>query len=148
MNSKSKAGEPLGDVLAAIRHATRLNHTELAARLGISVRTLGRYWIHGEAPPVARRHAMVHALPELDLSLLIRFAAALDLPESVARAARRAGGGDRVQAARTFDAALFRAAELAELPPGRVRKMVEPVLLAMAEHGIDAELGLELLRAR
>lgn len=94
MTSKAKTGESLGDVLNDILQTTRLSRSQIALRMGMSARTLGRYWIHGELPPVHRRHAFVHAMPELDLSLLLRLAAALDLPASVARGAHRAGDAD------------------------------------------------------
>ena len=134
------------DVILAIRYTTGWTQPVLAQRLGISVRTLTRYTDGRKVPPPSRRHGIVHALSDLDPTLLARVVASLgvahDFPAGAPVGPRVL---DPAVVHQTVEAAVIEAAERVDAGPTRTRLALATFLQRMAEQGIDGATARAVL---
>ena len=138
--------DSFSNVLRHVRSATQWTQRELARRLGISTKTLGRYENDGVMPPAARRHGIVHALRGINPALLARVARSLDVADDFVEGLP--------QAPRVVDAGVVRgvveravleAAERVDAGPGRTRAALQTFLARLAEAGIDRDAAHRVL---
>ena len=100
-------------------------------------------------PPVRTRVGIVHALRDLNPTLLARLAKALDVAPEHLPARKRPDVVPEAAASLALQSALLEAMEL--LPnesAKRVREAVLKVVGAIAELGLDARAAEKILRAR
>ena len=117
----------------------------LAARFGVSTKTIGRY-VSGQAvPPVARRHGLVALLHDVDRPLLARVVASLGLPKD---AVPPPPPPDSASAQRILDAAAQEVAERLDAGPIRVRAALARFALHLAEGNVDPGTAHALLTRR
>jgi transcriptional regulator with XRE-family HTH domain len=135
-------------VIRAIRDAHGWTQIQLAQRLGVSPKTLGRYTLNNELPPPARRHGMVHALADIDPALLARFARALGVVHDFPQGLPRPTTEIDLAAARTaIEAAVIEAADRVDAGPGRTRLALIMFLERLASAGVDRDTARGLLAA-
>jgi hypothetical protein len=135
---KSVAREPLGTVVAAIIEATGWRRGELARRLGVSVKSLGRYG-SGPMPPAVRARDMVRSLEGIDPALQLRLAQALDVDmSSVPGFAATKPSLDPTAVKGLVTMAIYAAADDLDLTPAKTRAVVRMFLGRMVELGLDA----------
>lgn len=136
--------------LEECRKAHGLTQDEMAGELDISRKTYvfletGR-WV----PHPRERHHMIHTLHKLDPAAAEAYAAMYELPVSywgiapVAVAAPKPL--DAQQARHAYTAALYDAAEEAELPANLLRPFVAAVLAALRESGMSLEQAAEVAK--
>ena len=120
----------------------------LAGALAISRKTYillesGR-WLPGPR----ERHHMVHVLHGFDPALAAAFAALYDtrLEEWGIAPAAHAAPLDARQARHAYDAAVYAAAEQADLPAKTLRPFVAAVLASLREAGMSLEQAVEVAR--
>jgi hypothetical protein len=136
VSARSRAVETFDSVLRDVLLQTGWRHHHLAAKLGVSTKTVGRYTGGQSVPPVAWRHGIVHALRELEPRLLARVAVSLGVSQGFAGGLPRAlrdSGHLRL----AVQAALGELAERLDASPVRVRKEAGLFLSRLAEAGLD-----------
>jgi transcriptional regulator with XRE-family HTH domain len=143
--SRPNPGDTFRLALLALLGTTRWTQRELAARLGVSSKTIGRY-VGGQAlPPVPRRHHIVAALRDVDPAMLQRIAASLGLSKDVLPPRPPA---DTVASQRILDAATQEVAEKLDAGPVRVRAALARFVGHLAEASIEPRLAYALLTRR
>jgi transcriptional regulator with XRE-family HTH domain len=131
-------------VLFAVLGSTKWTMRDLAARVGVSPKTIGRY-VNGRAvPPVARRHGFVAALRDLDRPMLERVATSLGLSLD-AIPPRPRTPADAATSQRILDAATLEVAERLDAGPIRVRAALARFVARLAEGNIDPGTAHALL---
>jgi len=76
-HAKTDLVDTFAAVLRDIMSATGLKQNIIAHMLGVSTKTMGRYFNEQAVPPVHRRHGIVHAFRDLPPPLVARVAASL-----------------------------------------------------------------------
>jgi transcriptional regulator with XRE-family HTH domain len=131
--------------LLGLLATTQWTQRQLAARLGVSSKTIGRY-VSGQAvPPVSRRYAIVAELRDVDPPQLARIAASLGLSKDVLPPPPAA---DPAVAARVVDVATQEVAEKLDAGPIRVRAALARFVGQLAEANVDPRTAQELLTRR
>ena len=129
---------------------------DLAATLGLSRRVYilleqGRW-----APRIREMHHMVHSLHKLAPSLAVSFANTVGttpqdwgvaLPAPAASGQALAPRVDARQARLAYDAAVYSAAEAADLPPRTLRPIVAAILSDLRDGGLTLEQAAEAAKA-
>jgi transcriptional regulator with XRE-family HTH domain len=134
-------------VLLDVLGATQWTNVALAARLGVSTKTVGRY-LHGQAvPPAARRHGILAALRDLEPSMLLRVAASLGLAED-ALPRRPPPPADLNALQPIVEAAAQEVAERVDSGPIRVRAALAGFIARLAEGNVDMRSAHALLTRR
>ncbi len=139
--------ESFGLALSALRAALKLSQDDFGARLGVSRRTLSRWEIHDELPPVGQRKHIATSFPDApaelraalvrSLELDARFVASLLAPVPAPAPAIAAA-----PSVATLDGALLDLCERVDVAPGGMR-------VALVEFLRRAEaLGLSLQATR
>jgi hypothetical protein len=142
--SRTKLPEAFDVVLRDVLRATTWTNVALAARLGLSSKTVGRY-IHRQAvPPAARRHSILAALRELEPSLLMRLASSLGLAED-ALPRRPPPPADLTALQPILEAATLEVAERLDSGPIRVRAALAGFIARLVEGNIDVRSAQALL---
>lgn len=150
-SSKGSAShETLEQVVGAILIARRWNQLTLAARLGISSKTLARY-CSGHPPTPARARDMVQQLTFVEPALHARFAACLAVPVQPAQVASpvvASAPKDPSNAKLTIDLAILAASEQLGLVPTTARTAARMVLDAMMSAGLEPAVVRDLLMVK
>ncbi len=133
--------------LVAVRRAKSLHQHHVAAELGLSVRTLVR-WENGlSRPGVVQRESLVAWLrtltgPEVERALV---ALGTVVTRPVGTAGAPLSPEDAKRAAMVVENALYKAAELGEVPARVARAIAVAVLEACDSTGLTAKRARELL---
>jgi transcriptional regulator with XRE-family HTH domain len=132
-----------GVALSAVRAALKLSQDDFGARLGVSRRTLSRWEIHDELPPVGQRKHIATSFPDApadlraalvrSLELDARFVASL-LPPAPTPAPALATAPPPAAA---LDSALLALCERADVPPGRMRTALVEFLRGAEATGLS-----------
>jgi transcriptional regulator with XRE-family HTH domain len=143
--SRSRVGDTFDAALIDLLATTKWTQRQLAARLGVSSKTIGRY-VNGQAvPPASRRHGIVAALRDVDPPRLARVAASLGLSKD---AVPPPPPPAPVVAARVVDAASQEVAERLDAGPIRVRIALARFVAQLAEANVDPRTAHALLTRR
>jgi transcriptional regulator with XRE-family HTH domain len=135
-------------VLRDVCSSTRWTQRELARRLGISAKTVGRYVNDGMMPPASRRHGIVHALRGINPALLARVARSLDVADDFVQGLPQAPRVPDASAVRSVvERAVLEAAERVDAGPGRTRTALQTFLARLAQAGIDRDEAHRALAA-
>jgi transcriptional regulator with XRE-family HTH domain len=146
-NGRPGVVDTFDTVLRDVLRVTGWRQLDLAARFGVSSKTIGRY-VSGEAvPPMGRRHGIVHALRDLDPALLARVASSLGLSTEFERALPRPAP-DPTLARQALDAALQEVAEKLDAGPLRVRAAMAGFLARLVQADVDAPMARAMLAGR
>jgi transcriptional regulator with XRE-family HTH domain len=143
-----KRAAGFGLALQRVRSALGLSQDAFGARLGVSRRTLTRWEIHEELPPLPQRKHIATSFPDVaadlraalarSLQLDDAFVASLSAPTPVATVPAAVVEGGAV------DAAFLELCERLELPPGRLRTPLAEFVRRAEASG----LSLATIRAR
>ena len=136
-SSRSKRNPAFGLALQAVRNALRLSQDTFGARLGVSRRTLTRWEIHNELPPVAQRKHIATSFPEAPSELRKALVESLGLDEQFAVQVTKAKAGEAVPGA--LEAALLAMAEHLDIGPKRVRDALHEFVTRAHEGGLTLE---------
>jgi len=143
--SRSPVVDTIDLALLDLLRTTNWTQLQLAARLGVSTKTIGRYVCGQAVPPVWRRHAIVAALRDVDPPQLARLAAALGLSKDVLP---RPPAAEPAVAARVVDAASQEVAEKLDAGPIRVRAALARFVAQLAEANVEPHTAHALLTRR
>ena len=142
----AKRSPGFGQALYAVRDALRMSQDAFGARLGVSRRTLTRWEIHDELPPLGQRKHIATSFPDVPAPLRAALVRALQLDDPfVASLTPPAPAAPAALAeAASVDAAFLDLCERLDLSPARLRlPLVEFVRRAEA-----SGLSLAAIRAR
>ncbi len=135
-----------GHALQAVRASLGLSQGALGVRLGVSRRTLTRWEIHDELPPIPQRKHLATSFPDVPGELAEALARAMELDEgfvaSVAAARAASSGVPPMPSPGALDGALLELCESADVAPGRLR----PALVGFLRRA--EALGLSLPSTR
>lgn len=137
--------DTLDDALLDLLRTTKWTQRQLAARLGVSTKTIGRYVCGQAVPPVSRRYAIVAALRDVDPPQLARIAASLGLSKDVLPPPSAAAPD---VAARVVDAATQEVADKLDAGPIRVRAALARFVGQLADANVDPRTAQALLTRR
>jgi transcriptional regulator with XRE-family HTH domain len=143
--SRSPIVDTIDLVLLDLLRTAKWTQRQLAERLGLSTKTIGRYVCGQAVPPVSRRHAIVAALRDVDPPQLARIAASLGLSKDVLPPPPAA---DPAVAASVVDAASHEVAERLDAGPIRVRAALARFVAQLAEANVDPRTAQALLTRR
>jgi len=145
--AKPRLADTFDVVLLDVLRVSGWKQRELAARLQISPKTLGRYLRGASTPPVGKRHGFVHGLRELDAALLRRVSVSLGLSDDFATGLPRPARDPDVLR-KALEAAADDVAERLDTGPVRVRRALTVFLAHLVEAGLDASTAHALLAGR
>ncbi len=118
--SVGKRAGGFGLALQAVRASLRLSQEDFGARLGVSRRTLTRWEIHDELPPVGQRKHIATSFPDAPAELRAALVRSLGLGAAFV-ASLTAMAGPAPQPAVSLDGALLELCERVDVAPGRLR---------------------------
>ena len=132
-----KRATSFGSALSAVRNALGLSQDVFGARLGVSRRTLTRWEIHNELPPVGQRKHIATSFPDAPVELRAALVRSLELGERfvVSFAAPRAAP----PAPGTLDGAFLELCERVDVAPGRLRGALVGFLRRAEASGLSLE---------
>jgi transcriptional regulator with XRE-family HTH domain len=142
----SKTNEAFGTALANLRHALHLSQDELGARLGVSRRTLTRWEVHGELPPIGQRKHLATAFPDAPPKLVADLIRTLGLGAEFA--VRIPGASSPNVDPALVDEAFFSMAEQLDIGPKRLREALIAFLGRLREGGLTIDAACVRLGAR
>jgi transcriptional regulator with XRE-family HTH domain len=134
-------------VLRDVVHQMGWKQHELAQRLSVSPKTIGRYLSGKVMPPLARRHGMVHALRDIPRPLLTRVTTSLQVSDDFSAELPRPHR-DPELARPGLEAAVIEVAEKVDSGPVRVRRALVLFLTRLIEADVDAKTAKELIASR
>jgi hypothetical protein len=143
LSKKPTSKEKFGDLIPLLSVSTGLNHGQLAARMGMSGKTLARYREH--PPPSWRGHDIVQRLHGIDPAVQARVAASLDVPAPMAEPSLSEPAAPSITEA--IRSAVLHAADQLDITPSTVRVTGRILLEAMLAAGIDVATGRDALLA-
>jgi transcriptional regulator with XRE-family HTH domain len=129
--------ETFASVLTAVLGATGMTAKTLAARLGLSPKTITRYTCGYGEPPLRARHGIVYALRDIDPGLLTRLVASLGLTHEFISGAP-APAPDAAVAKHVTEAALVELLDRLDVGHVSGRQAVTRFLARLADARIDA----------
>jgi transcriptional regulator with XRE-family HTH domain len=134
-----------GDALRAVRAALHLSQSDLGARLGVSRRTLTRWEIHDELPPIGQRKHIATSFPDVPQELRAALVRSLALGDEFVAAPAAAPPAPRPASlpAAALDGAFLELCERVDLAPGRLRL----ALVEFLRRAEAMELSLQAIRA-
>ena len=132
-----KRSTSFGQALSAVRKALGLSQDVFGARLGVSRRTLTRWEVHNELPPVGQRKHIATSFPEAPVELRAALVRSLQLGDRfvVSFAAPRATPA----APGTLDGAFLELCERVDIAPGRLRGALVAFLRRAEASGLSLE---------
>src|SRR5579859_3938939 len=122
----AKRSATFGSALRAIRAALGLSQDLFGARLGVSRRTLTRWEIYSELPPVGQRKHLATSFPDAPAELRAALVRSLELPDGfvvssgTTLAAPPTARPTQPDAA-ALDGSFLELCERVEIAPGRLR---------------------------
>jgi transcriptional regulator with XRE-family HTH domain len=138
-----------GRALSAVRAALGLSQDDFGARLGVSRRTLSRWEIHDELPPVGQRKHIATSFPEAPAELRAALVRSLQLDDRFVATLAAAVSTQTPPLATAplpagaLDGALLELCERVEVAPGRLRV----ALVAYLRRAEATGVSLQALRA-
>jgi transcriptional regulator with XRE-family HTH domain len=118
----AKRSEAFGFALRRVREALGLSQDVFGARLGVSRRTLTRWEIYGELPPIGQRKHIATSFPDAPVALRAALVQSLPLGDRfVVSFDAPASGPTTPQQAAEVDGAFLELCEGADVAPGRLR---------------------------
>ena len=132
-----------GLALQAVRAALGLSQEDFGARLGVSRRTLTRWEIHDELPPVGQRKHLATSFPDAPAELRAALVRSLGLGDAFvaslqAMAPSRAAATAQ-QPAVSLDGALLELCERVDVAPGRLRAALVDFLRRAEAGGLSLQ---------
>jgi DNA-binding XRE family transcriptional regulator len=134
----AKRSEAFRFALRRVREALKLSQDVFGARLGVSRRTLTRWEVYGELPPIGQRKHIATSFPDApvplraalvqSLALGDRFVVSFDTP---------APGPTTPQQAAEVDGAFLELCEGADVAPGRLRAGLVAFLRRVEANGLS-----------
>jgi DNA-binding XRE family transcriptional regulator len=136
--------------LVSLRSVMHWTQDQLGARLGVSRRTLTRWEIHHELPPIGVRKHIVTSLPDAPVELRDRLVRMLGLGDEflAAAVAAPAGPPQPPPAPQLLDGALLDLCERIDVAPGTVRPAVIEFLRRAEASGFSLETTRTALEGR
>lgn len=142
----TKRSTRFGAALSAVRNALGLSQDVFGARLGVSRRTITRWEIHNELPPVGQRKHIATSFPDAPVELRAALVRSLELGDRfvVSFAAPRAAP----PAPGTLDGAFLELCERVDVAPGRVRGPLVAFLRRLDANGLSLEAACAQLEPK
>jgi DNA-binding XRE family transcriptional regulator len=140
-----------GLALQAVRAALGLSQDEFGARLGVTRRTLTRWEIHDQLPPVAQRKHIATSFPDAPpepRAMLIR---SLQLDEAFVASLAAQSAATPMSApssAAGLDGAFLQLCERVDVAPGRVRGALVEFLRRAAASGLSLQMTCAELESK
>jgi transcriptional regulator with XRE-family HTH domain len=124
--------------LRAVRDALGLSQDAFGARIGVSRRTLTRWEIHDELPPIGQRKHIATSFPDAPAELRERLVRSLELGDafvvSIAHPPLSPG-----QVAAAVDGAFLELCERLDVAPGRLRGVLADFLRRAEASGLSLQ---------
>jgi transcriptional regulator with XRE-family HTH domain len=143
----SKRNADFGSSLTALRVALRLSKSELAARLRVSSKTIGRWENDGEMPPLAQRKHLASSFSDAPSHLHAALVDALELDPSFAASLAPSSPASS-SAASVVDGALLALCERADVSPARMRAVLADFLRRIEQAGLSLASTRALLEPK
>ena len=139
-----KQSVSFGSALRSVREALRLSQDVFGARLGVSRRTLTRWEIHDELPPIGQRKHIATSFPDAPVELRAALVQSLALgdgfvvsfPEPPPPPAAAPASASPPQSAEV-DGAFLELCEGADVAPGRLRAGLVAFLRRVEASGLS-----------
>ncbi len=138
-----KRSGSFGLALQAVRAALGLSQEDFGARLGVSRRTLTRWEVHDELPPVGQRKHIATSFPDAPAELRAALIRSLELGEPFVASLTAAGPSGAApvatQAPVSLDGALLELCERVDVAPGRLRVALADFLRRAEAAGLSLQ---------
>ena len=148
---RPKRSHTFGVTLRQIRDALRLTQPELGARLGVSQRTITRWEVHGDLPPLGQRKHLATSFPDVPHALRAALARSLELDEAfVAGHAAPPAPAPVAQAPSpgALDGAFLELAERIGVAPGPLRAALVDFLRRAEAMGLTVQATRGLMEPK